>query len=466
METSHVKDIFTNNDLLISYYNNFWKKIYYDESYIYYKNSLFFYKNIQNSKFYSMFSVRINAKLYNKKCSIINKNDRIEFINSIGLSVENSKLINIPSSDELCELIDNIIYSLDKTFNISPLLPFPITCFRAEQRGIYDKILNLKKGDLYNSLGYISCSLNPFQSFFRNQIFYPNNTSNISKKYINIFFTIFLRKSSKGIYINIPFSHNLFDKTSIGYNEYELLLPRNCLFRIISTKKKNNIFFISMLLVYQDNLLHIKNIYPKKNSIKLIKTTLKLSNEHKVKLNYLYDLYCNIYKEYINITYKKNSNIIKKIPKLIKTNKIWLIVEPSLDKIKYNLYKNIIHIQNSKHHRNIPLLIEDERFYKKIPQKLHLLQKTMILDQIYETHNHKKCGNKYYEINKLYPLFIIVCINFRKEQEIELAKKRYMSYWDGFHVENEIKTKVTIKNISKKNIYNDYYYLDVISEEL
>ena len=74
------------------------------------------------SKFPTEYKIPEWFDLYHYNFEQETKNQRVrkKFYNSgrVGLSDEDAKLVNITSSDELCILIDNIIYTLDLIFNM------------------------------------------------------------------------------------------------------------------------------------------------------------------------------------------------------------------------------------------------------------------------------------------------------------------------------------------------------------
>ena len=234
---------------LENHYYNFWKKIYNNDAYIFMKNAIEFYKNIQNNKFHNFYSGIINARLYTGKCVVVSQNI---------LNTFNNK--NKTSSDELCNLTIQTINILDHVFEICPRLPCNTIVFRQFTLHKDDLLLGLQEGDFYRELGINSTTINPF--YISNFLW---GYSDLEQK--GVFLTIILPKDTKCYYISI-------ENRKHGLNEYEIVLPRDCVYLIKSKQQFKNKYFFTLELINQ--------ISPKDRPIEGIDEILPTRNHKKI----------------------------------------------------------------------------------------------------------------------------------------------------------------------------------------
>jgi hypothetical protein len=286
-------------------YEKFWKNINYNDAYVFYKNSIDYYKNVQNNKFHDFFSGIINKKLYTGSCQYIEKTGRTEFTNDD----ENIEKIDL---DDLCELSVQVINTLDIVLYNCPKIPFNLNVYRAESREVNNEIFNLKKGDYYRNLGYMSTSISPWLLFSKEGDYFLRKNN----KYIIM--TILLPKKSSGYYMNSPFGI-IYDnvlKKFIGYQEYEILLPRENIFEVLETKTIKNCFFIKLILRNQmipaNNRVEVKNksvppsILNSKEYNEIIKNKDLYFDIKSDKKDFIIDKNkINIYLEYLSINKNK-----------------------------------------------------------------------------------------------------------------------------------------------------------------
>jgi hypothetical protein len=217
-------------------YHEFWRKLYRNDAYVMYKNAILFYKNIQKDRFHEFYSGMINKRLYTGKCIVASPNQ---------LKTFNSK--SRISSDELCSLTLQVINILDSVFESCPRIPDEIIVFRRLRLDKYHALLNMKTGDYYRELGILSTTLNPYYTFVdRWSIAAKKHESESHEQ--KVFLSIIVPKGTRGYYINIPFT---FDGSKDFVNEFEVVLPRDCVFLIKSKAVFNNRHFITLELVYQ-----------------------------------------------------------------------------------------------------------------------------------------------------------------------------------------------------------------------
>ncbi len=217
-------------------YHDFWRKLYRNDAYVMYKNALLFYKNIQNERFHQFYSGMINKRLYTGKCIVAAK-DQLKTFNS------ETQI----SSDELCTLTLQVINALDSVFESCPRIPDDTVVFRRLRLDRFNPLLNMKPGEYYRELGLLSTTLNPFYTYVYIWGDLPENHNNESHK-LKVYLTIIIPKGSKGYYVNIPFT---FDGARSFDNEFEIVLPRDCIFQIKSKSVIGNKVLITLLLVYQ-----------------------------------------------------------------------------------------------------------------------------------------------------------------------------------------------------------------------
>jgi hypothetical protein len=304
-------------------YKQFWKNIYYNDAYIFYKEAILFYKNNEHENFHSFYSGSINKFLYLGSCQYIDNIQKNTFSN-----------ISKTSSDDLCRLAKNIINILDEVFEIAPKLSNPIVTYRFQTHDKNDEIANLIKGDIFHNTGYFCTSIVPFGFEY----------SNIYLNMIQIKFILLLPQNTKCYYINNPFFydwHKILNNKIYAHNEYEIVLPRGCYWKIIDKKLcgKNKIIYIMELLNQPKNEKVEQNFFkPKKIKWSEKEYLTKFSN---IKLN-LYDKFKDIIINSIFISFmfkKHNKNFIKNNKKTIIPKNEYIIIQ--ITPYELELYKSM-----------------------------------------------------------------------------------------------------------------------------
>jgi hypothetical protein len=304
------------------YYLDFWKHIFYDDSKVHYKHAIMFYKNNENGKSYNFFSGRISKFLYTGRCDYID-NKHIYSNRNI-----------IPSSDELCKLIKTNINILDTVFTFSPKLPNNIITFREEFRDTMDASCNLKKNDIIEVSNYWSTTLHSYDRL---------NTTGIVIQYI-----INLPKNTRCYYINNPFFLSYEKNTNKvdGMNEYEIVLPRNCIYRVLRRIKLGNTIIYTLDLVKQLENMHVDNNYEVPTFKKIKKDIGKLSATKLKPINI----------EMINQRIKN----IKYVKSNVKLNGMHFNFK-IVNYIENILYKNISYINKIKNNKLYKSFIDNSR---------------------------------------------------------------------------------------------------------
>lgn len=242
-----LKEIIQTSELLKKHYENFWNNMYNNDAYIYHKISMEYYKNIFNQKPHNWYSKIINEKLYNGSCTYVNIEKRKDFdgYNKDDKNINSNKAnLNI-DLDDLCRLSVSVINNLDNVFYVAPKLPTDIICYRTEFKKLNDELLNLNVGDYYSNNGYMSTTINPYYIC-------SDRFDDVEGLYVQ--FIIILPKGSNCYYMNIPFGivKNISTNLYVGYQEHEILLPRNNLFKVIDKKEIKNRLFILLQLIHQN----------------------------------------------------------------------------------------------------------------------------------------------------------------------------------------------------------------------
>jgi hypothetical protein len=468
---------------LKSHYETFWNNIYYNDAYIYHKISIDYYKNVENDKFHFFFSAYINKKLYTGSCQYIDNNKREDFINS--------KQIKKIDMDDLCILSTSVINNLDIVFNNSPKLKNNVVCFRSERRNLDDQILKLKPGEYYFNNGYMSTTIDPYLYFWR----YP-----LDKEKIYIQYTIFLPSETSCYYMNIPFGiiKDKDLKLSYGFQEYEILIPRNCIFRVLDISKQTNIIFIKMYMVAQTVIYeHIKPIEQNVQPSILTKNQYKNMDKEKfiVFKNYKPDfgIYDNIKIDIYNLIYKKlwkikinfelyNFHLLLNIQN--KYLNEWIIsnskTKPIYDSKKYpgiknkdefeKIYNNFIESQKYYEQINnfyinieINYMNNNELYNKFINIKTNttykfenpiIIYKKLPSDMIIGNNFICDLEDKIYKENKNYPISILIHV-FQKVNY--LPQSADMNFcWDL--------KKIKIISFQKIYLYDEFYFIMAIGK--
>ncbi len=423
--------IYENMINLENHYKNFWKKMFKSDAYVYYKNALLFYKNTQDNNFHSFYSGMINKRLYTGNCLVANKSMLNTFNNS-----------GITTSDDLCNLTILTINLLDKLFEIAPKLNTNTVVYR----NIYNieknnRLANLKVGDYYRSLEFNSSTLSPFLHTSIDQI-YNHEILKLNLKKNNkydIYITILAPEGSKAIYLNFPFTFNKKDH----YNEFELLLPRDCIYYVKKRKVIGSVILYTFQIVDQlspynreiigssEDNIPSTNIdkYEKQYFNKLIKKNI---NYDKILMNYKTNFYINLLKNY---------DIIKDIK--IDSRKIYKFKGKLIGICDSDKHINII--QKKKINSKIDLEKFDIKFYEK---KIEYGD-AYFLTGLFSFTTDKNLG--YDIINTNMPNIIIFDINIKNEIEINKTKNLNIYLFKNL--------RVKIVNIKKINIINNLYYL-------
>ena len=247
----------TQHDLMIRYYD-FWQNIFYNDTYLFYKHSIFLLKNQNNNKFHGFFSAFINKILWNGQCDYI-VSDNPDWITKDGLRK--------PEPSAFCKLGLEAIRSLDEMFNsVCPRLINHLTVYRGEElpndNKNTDNLVHSKPSDYIRFNNYLCTTINPnySPSFFcscgvmidendaleqKKMKDTPDDCKLCSNETVSILYIIELPPNTTGYYINVPFSPTPHmadiskkdkDGVYLGHNEYEFVLPRGCVFQIISNK--------------------------------------------------------------------------------------------------------------------------------------------------------------------------------------------------------------------------------------
>jgi len=201
-----------------------------------YKNAILFYRNIQNDRYHGFYSGMVNKRLYTGKCIVASPYQLNTFNSETHIS-----------SDELCTLTLQVINALDSVFESCPRIPDDTIVFRRLRLDRYHALLNMKPGDYYREMGILSTTLNPYYTFVDvwSSVAETHESESSDSK---VFLTIIIPKGSKGYYVNIPFT---FNGSQSFDNEFEVVLPRDCVFLIKSKAVFNERCFITLELVHQ-----------------------------------------------------------------------------------------------------------------------------------------------------------------------------------------------------------------------
>jgi hypothetical protein len=426
-----VKKILKTSIELEAHYHDFWNKIFHNDAYVFIKNAIEFYKNIQNNNFHNFYSSIINKRLYTGKCIVVSPN----ILNSF-----NNK--NRISSDELCNLTIQIINILDYVFENCPRLPMNKTVFRYFRLHKDDLLLSLKEGDFYRELGINSTTINPYYMFSRGSILGSKEFFNLDLDK-EVYLTIILQKGTKCYYTNIPW-HN---SSKYYHNEFELVLPRDCVYYIKSKKEFKGKIYITFELVNQipsierpiktiEEVLPIRKL--DKNNYKYWKPSKEKKEEN--------DWAINIYKEQYNLW-----NNLPKDQKYQDYNSTTITIHPK----KFWIYiivdndKNFKALQKNK--TNIPLILNINNFIITNNKYLYLPENLSDSScEKYFTKNGNNTRNKFFEIDRKIPLLYLIEVDKCKEITVN---KFFYYMWKIIN-----KLKIIIKSIEYKEVVDEYKY--------
>jgi len=442
-----VKKYFETSIKLEDHYRDFWKKIYHNDAYIFFKNAIEFYKNTQNHKFHEFYNSVINKRLYTGKCIVVMDDMLRTFSNK-----------NKLSSDELCNLTIQVINILDYVFEYCPRLPFDTVVFRFLTLHNDDLLLNLKEGDYYRELGINSTSLNPYYSWVDRWGMKSWHDPKLEKK---VFLTIILPKDTKCYYMNIPFTYN---DTKGFLNEFEIVLPRDCVYLIKSKKEFKDRYFFTLELVCQvptkDRPIDgIEEKLPTRNPTKdeLKKWGIK-KDKKKYKMeecNWFLTMAKKSYEKWEKLPENQKYEPEKDIYEDIHPKKFWLYVfrNPRFWENETKENNNFLDLQ--KNAKNITIKKDDvltNKDFLYLPNKL-----SAGFNFYYTTKNNNKLKNKFYEVDKKSPLLYLVEVDKGKKMNV----KKDFTYW--YKAKN---IKLKINDIKYENIIDDYNYGIVKAEML
>jgi len=427
-------------------YRIFWKKIYKNDAYIFLKNAIEFYKNIQNHNFHEFYSGIINKRLYTGRCIVAP-----DYI----LKSFNEQ--NNTTSDEICKLTLQIINILDNVFEYAPRLPFETITYRFLTLPNDDLLLHLEEGDFYRELGINSISLNPFYSGVNMWGFKDDHNIKLQKR---VFLTIILPENTKCYYMNIPFT---FNKDKWFLNEFEIVLPRDCIYMITSKKIYHERYFYTLKLIYQvpvseRQIINIEEVLPsrqpKESDIKTWNIKIDKTKCNQKECDWMYYLAEKGYKLWNKLPENQKYEPNNEEYVDIKPKKIWLYIT-YYDWNTKDLDKNFKKLL--KKNKNIKLKIENKTIHTN---KKYLYLENELMgggNYNYETNNKNTniCKNKFYETSKTTPLLYLVEINIKKKLN---AKKLFL-----FQYKLD-KIKVKVKDIKYINLMDKYNYGLVTAE--
>ena len=309
----------TQNDLIIKYYD-FWQNIYYNDTYVFYKNAIMFLKNQQNSKFHGFFGAFINKILWNGQCDYM-ATENPDWISKNSLRQ--------PEPSALCKVGIEVIRNLDEMFkSICPKLNNHLTVYRMEWLPLNlentQKLIKSNSGDLlklnnyvattisynYSPLGFCGCSkkINDDDTEKEKKEKDNPNACELCDNKLPILYIMELPENTTGFYYNIPFAPLPFmvDRSGskkngiyIGHNEYEFVLPRGCIFEIISNKidftKTRRIIHIKLIKQLKEYPI-VKEGENINDLIKVFNKDDKLPKEYNnsIELNKYHDKYYQI----------------------------------------------------------------------------------------------------------------------------------------------------------------------------
>jgi hypothetical protein len=491
-----LKKSYNLHELLNIYYIQFWKNIYFNDSYILYKQAITFYKNNQNGNFHGGFGFILNEYLFKGSCQYVDNKKKETFNTDLNIKT---------TTDDLCRLAINIINILDEIFEIVPKTPIPIISYRVEQRPFNDPIFNMKKGDIYKSLTYLMTSIYPLH-IFDNPHYIGENNNNIK-----INFILIIPNGSKTYYLHNPFfflwdnqvfKNNIINDKYIAHQENELVISRGSYWKLIekiNIDNSNVVFIIQLISQPINNSMSnnkyklSKNIYTEKEfenlninfnfnkdlikeyqesidiKLKMIKLNQKYSILEKTyegkQNNLVWDIE-NIIKKKIKSKYflslmnNKFPNFFKDFPKIIlkKKSNIQIYINPSSP-----YYWQFI---NNKYHFDGVLKIYNSKYdnkYKDIRQQFYYQDFTaseIYTTDILITNRRQITKHLFYHYHKL-PLFFI--FNLKLNNNIEVYdlypyKKKYDPFKDYLLIGNY---KFNIKN-NNKIFLSDYRFYNCL----
>jgi hypothetical protein len=294
--------------------------------------------------------------------------------------------------------------------------------------------LVLQDGDFYRELGIYSTTINPFFIIQMTQWGYFDSEQK------EVFLTIILSKDTKCYYISIG------TREGFGLNEYEIVLPRDCVYLIKSKKIYKNRYFIILELVHQippkDRLIEgivetLPSRIPEKMEIKKYKHDYKECKMDECKWMIAIAKKSFTKWNLLPQTQKYAAEYMSNIYEKIHPKKCWTYVyfyDKIFKKIQKNDPKIIIDLpKNTRIFTNNKYLYLEEK-----------LSDGFCFNYI------KKNNNNFLEIDRNTPLFYFIEIDKCKEM---MVKKDYSYMWNTTK-----KIKIIIKSIIYVNIIDEFKY--------
>ena len=348
-----LKKSYNLHELLNIYYIQFWKNIYFNDSYILYKEAITFYKNNQNGNFHGGFGFILNEYLFKGSCQYVDNKKKETF---------NTESNTKTTTDDLCRLAINIINILDEIFEIIPKTPITILSYRVESRSINDPIFNMKEGDIYKSLTFLMTSIYPLHIFDNPHFIKKNN----EQKKINFIFII--PDNSKTYYLHNPFfflwdnqvfKNNIINDKFIAHQENELVIARGSYWKLIEKINidNSNVVFIMQLISQPINTNMTKNKYELSKNIFTEKEydNLKISSKFDKNLIKEYQEDINVKLKMIKLNQKYS--ILEKKYDGKENNLVWDIDQEINKKIKSKYFFNLINNKFSNFYKDFPKII-------------------------------------------------------------------------------------------------------------
>jgi hypothetical protein len=316
------------------------------------------------------------------------------------------------------------------------------TVFRYFRLHKDDLLLNLKEGDFYRELGINSTTINPYYMFSRGSILGGQSWDYLQLEK-EVYLTIILQKGTMCYYTNIPW-HN---SNKYYQNEFELVLPRDCVFYIKSKKEFQRKIFITFELVNQIPSIErpiktIAEILPVRKLDEKNYNYWKPSKEKKEENNWAIKIYKEQYNLWNKLPKDQKYEVSNSIIETIHPKKFWIYIINNDD-------KNFITLQKNK--MNIPLIIDINNFIITNDKYLYLQENLSDSScEKYFTKNGNNTRNKFFEIDRKIPLLYLIEVDKCKE----ITVKKYFYYM--WKITNKL--KIIIKSIEYKEVIDEYRY--------
>lgn len=432
----YYKQIIRVSKKLAREYSDFWDNIKHNDAFIYYKNAIEIYQGILNKKNHDLY-LHINSKLFTGKCQYIDQNKRDSFAN---------KKVDL---DDLCKLSVVTIMLLDYIMFNSPRIPFDLEVYRYENRDTGSEIFNIKKGQYYRALSYVSTTLNPW--LWNTAESYSGIQNNQTSKAIRM--KIIIPKEAVGFYIVNAFvpTYNMSNEIIFGYPEFEILLLRGSIFKVVSREDYEEAMYLVLRLDYQmledSDYVSMNNYDVKPRIFQELTDQEKLfykefkhinTNTNTNKENILLDIRNNMLSlvDNVKIDYINNDITIKKFNKMLIKNNI-------KTKNKQTVYIN------GKQDTNLIQLIGNNI---KVGKVIHLsypifINTKSVDDLIISESDIFICTNEYI-INDNYPYLVVIK---------HIGNVTYVPMKCKKGIACNI-TKLVITKVDKIKLHNNAYY--------